>query len=172
MVLYCSYPGVSRNDLCLRLLVFPNGEQPKYFMLNLVYAASVIETPSRITRPEVEIRGAPLKVRSETQYLQAYLSLSAPYIPPFLSAGFVSTLVQHHRRLRYHHCFSFRNLRLASFKRSWQLSPGWFAKFPSHLIRGTDILSCTMRKYYSFPSTFFLTSFLSGFTYFYSYYSW
>lgn len=22
-------------------------------------------------------------------------------------------------------CFSFRNLRLASFKRSWQLSPGW-----------------------------------------------
>lgn len=72
-------------------------------MLNLVYAASVIETPSRITRPGVEIRGAPLKVRSETQYLQAYLSLSAPYTPPFLSAGFVSTLVQHHRRLCYHH---------------------------------------------------------------------
>jgi len=61
----------------------PNGEQPKYFMLNLVYAASVIETPSRITRARVEIRGALLKVRSETQYLQAYLSLSAPYTPSF-----------------------------------------------------------------------------------------
>lgn len=32
----------------------------------------------------VEIRGAPLKVRSETQYLQAYLSLGAPYTSPFL----------------------------------------------------------------------------------------
>jgi len=48
-------------------------------MLNLVYAAGVIETPSRITRPGVEIRGAPLTVRSETQYLQAYLSLGTPY---------------------------------------------------------------------------------------------
>jgi len=92
---------LSRNDP--RLAGVPNGEQPKYFMLNLVYAASVIETPSRITRPGVEIRGAPLKVRSETQYLQAYLSLSAPCTPLSLPAGFVSTLVQHHRRLCYHH---------------------------------------------------------------------
>lgn len=38
----------------------PNGEQPKYFMLNLVYAAGVIETPSRITRPRAgDTRRAP-----------------------------------------------------------------------------------------------------------------
>lgn len=101
-----------------------NGEQPKYFMLNLVYAAGVIETPSRITRPGVEIRGAPLKVRSETQYLQAYLSLSTPYTPPYLLASSVLTLrvSAPPSPLPPRSAFHFRNLRFASFKRSWQLS--------------------------------------------------
>lgn len=55
-------------------------------MLNLVYAAGVIETPSRITRPPGwRYEAAPLKVRSETQYLQAYLSLGVPYTPSFPS---------------------------------------------------------------------------------------
>lgn len=62
----------------------PNGEQPKYFMLNLVYAVGVIETPSewdyRGTGVEDTKRTA-LKVRSKTQYLQAYLSLGVPYTP-------------------------------------------------------------------------------------------
>jgi len=101
-------------------------------------------------------------------YHSAHLIPLLPSLPASFPPSYNTTAVS----VTTTDCFSFRNLRLASFKRSWQLSPGWFAKFPSYLIRGTDILSCTMRKYYSFASTFFLTSFLSGFTYFYSYYSW
>lgn len=109
-------------------------------MLNLVYAAGVIETPSRITRPpEWRYEAAPLKVRSETQYLQAYLSLGAPYAPSAprpSSPGFSppssppSTSCFSPSRAptpssRYHtaDCFSFWNLRLASFKRSPAVLP-------------------------------------------------
>lgn len=116
-------PSVSRNDPMLEAAGVPNGEQPKYFMLNLVYAAGVIETPSRITRRGVEIRGAPLKVRSETQYLQAYLSLSTPYTPPYLLSSVLALCVSASPSpLPPRSAFHFRNLRLASFKRSWQLS--------------------------------------------------
>jgi len=101
-------------------------------------------------------------------YHSAHLILLFPSLPASFPPSYNTAAVS----VTTTDCFSFRNLRLASFKRSWQLSPDWFAKFPSYLIRGTDILSCAMRKYYSFASTFFLTSFLSGFTYFYSYYSW
>lgn len=68
-----------------------------------------------LREPGVEIRGAPpplrplppalpaLKVRSETQYLQAYLSPGAPYAP-FPSSPFPSRLLRNlaPRRLRYH----------------------------------------------------------------------
>lgn len=60
----------------LEAAAVPNGEQPKYFMLNLVYATGVIETPSGITGARGEDTRLTLKVRSETQYLQAYLSLT------------------------------------------------------------------------------------------------
>jgi len=129
-----------------------NGEQPKYFMLNLVYAAGVIETPSRITRPGVEIRGAPLKVRSETQYLQAYLSLSTPYTPPYLLASSVLTLRVSAPPSTTTECFSFSELKV----RIIQAILAALAKFPSYLIRGIDILACAMRNYYVF-TVFFLT---------------
>ena len=76
----CARRGSERGDEGSGTAVSGNR---KYFTLNLVYAVSVIETPSRITRPAREIRGArPLRSRDETQYLRAYLS---PY-------GTVSTL--------------------------------------------------------------------------------
>lgn len=112
--------------------------------------------------PGVEIRGAPLKVRSETQYLQAYLSLSAPYTPPYLLASSVLTLRVSAPpvSLTTTECFSFSELKV----RIIQAILAALAKFPSYLIRGIDILDCAMRNYYVF--TYFLLTFLT-FLFFY-----
>jgi len=64
---------------------------------------ALLKLPSRITRPGVEIRGAPLKVRSETQYLEAYLSLGAPYAPLSVYRRPVPFRAHRHRRLCYFH---------------------------------------------------------------------
>lgn len=66
-------------------------------------------------------------------------------------------------------CFSFSELKA----RIIQAILAALAKYPSYLIRGTDILGCVMRNYYVFTPVFFFTLFFSDFlTYFCGYYFW
>lgn len=112
----------------LEAAAVPSGEQPKYFMLNLVYAAGVIETPSRITRAlEGDTRDAPLPpppyalpLRSEAKHNICRLIYHSAHLTPS-SPAIVSVSLLAPRLVRVY-CFSFRNLRLASFKQPRRVS--------------------------------------------------
>lgn len=143
-------PSVSRNDPVFEAAGVPNGEQPKYFMLNLVYAAGVIETPSRITR-RWRYEAHPL--RSEAKHNICRLIYHSAHLTPLPTC----LLRSHPPRIRIPvsvtttECFSFSELKA----RIIQAILAALAKFPSYLIRGTDILGCVMRNYYVFTPVFF-----------------
>lgn len=132
--------------------------------------------PQALLKLRVGLRGAgwryeahPLKVRSETQYLQAYLSLSAPYTPPYLPFTILTLRVPAFPSpLPPRTAFHFRNLSSHHSSGSGSSREISFVFNPRH----RHIRLCNEKLLRFYASIFPHFAFLRLFTYFCGYYFW